>query len=1090
MNLNAKVALGFGMLLWVCAVGTLQAEPERPSIVSIQRENTEIVVKARVPAGIRRLTLEGRARLGPGAWEPRAVARLDGSGGTTSFRLRCSREIELLRLRGDADEPLPTSFYTGTNQFVGEASSSGGAPNSFVTDSRSGGPAAAPGVGTQPEPSRDVVESDIWQIRGQTLYFFNQYRGLQIIDITDPDAAVVTGTLRLPASGEQMYLLGADHMVLLARNGCYYNNGQESQLMIVRDDSGTPNIAATLPITGYVMESRMVGTALYVASQTYRRAPGTNIVYEWGTLISSFDLADPAAPVSRDTLWYAGYGNVVTATEHYLFVTSGDTWNPGRSFVQIIDISQPDGTMKQRGAVNPVGRVPDKFKIDYNADREVLTIISQIWNGQQLDSRLETFRLTRGDGPPPEKLGDLMLGISEQLHATRFDGDRVYVVTFHVQFRLDPLWVVDLSDPAHPAITGQLEIPGWSTYLQPMGNRLVALGIETNATKVSLFDVANPAEPQLLSRVQIGSGWSWTEANWDEQAVGVFPEANLILVPFQSWGETQMVQQVQLVDLFTDSLALRGVIDHQFQPRRATIRGDRILSISAQELLSVKFSNRDAPVVRGTTELAWPVDRVVIAGDYLVQIANGSHSWGWWGWSWRGWGQQTDPVLRVTHTSDPEQVLTSLKLSNLPVAGVTKKGDYLYVAQAPSMWYFPWIYNATVSLDDTNDTVSNDTPLVLTVIDLTALPQISIAGQVETKPDGNFFGGELQPLWPRPDVRVWVGSASRWWWRWPVWGPVVMDAAPARGVAWPWFWSGSGNLLLAFDVGDPTAPAFASKVDLTSSNGWSFNKAFAADGLVYGGHQTTDFVPGLETPWWTPGWTNIYVDEVTGETNVYIQSSGSWVQRSFLDVVDYADAEHPTVREPVNISGALQGISHNGALLYTTRTVSNPNPNTNEYGYIDWTWTQLLDALAYDGVSAHLVDSLELPNTWPQPLQIAGNNIFLGRSGYDYYSTNRNPNYLETWTVPNTGKFTQLGRVVLSEPANSLQNFPGMLVSQQNNNQLLLFDLADPANLKLIGRGAPLGCMWFDTARADGNTTQGLWVPLGGFGVADVPISE
>ena len=120
-------------------------------------------------------------------------------------------------------------------------------------------------------------------------------------------------------------------------------------------------------------------------------------------------------------------------------------------------------------------------------------------------------------------------------------------------------------------------------------------------------------------------------------------------------------------------------------------------------------------------------------------------------------------------------------------------------------------------------------------------------------------------------------------------------------------------------------------------------------------------------------------------------------------------------------------------------------------------------------------------------MQIVGNNLFLGRSGYDYWSTNRYPHYVETWTVPDTGKFTQLGRVVLTEPAYSLQNFPGMLVAQQNNNSLVLFDLGDPANLKVIGQGGPLGCMWFNAKYADGNTTQGLWLPLGAFGVAAVP---
>src|SRR5207249_2696104 len=100
--------------------------------------------------------------------EPRAVARSDGSGGTTSLRVRCSREVELLRLRGDANEPLPASFYTGTNAFLGEAATSSGPGGSPLADSRTGAP-GAPGAAPPSEPSRDVVESDIWKIRGQTL---------------------------------------------------------------------------------------------------------------------------------------------------------------------------------------------------------------------------------------------------------------------------------------------------------------------------------------------------------------------------------------------------------------------------------------------------------------------------------------------------------------------------------------------------------------------------------------------------------------------------------------------------------------------------------------------------------------------------------------------------------------------------------------------------------------------------------------------------------------------------------------------------------------------------------------------------------
>jgi uncharacterized secreted protein with C-terminal beta-propeller domain len=59
-------------------------------------------------------------------------------------------------------------------------------------------------------------------------------------------------------------------------------------------------------------------------------------------------------------------------------------------------------------------------------------------------------------------------------------------------------------------------VPGWSTYIQPLGDRLLSIGIDNVEgwrVSVSLFDVADPAKPGLLSRVPIGTNHSWSEAN-------------------------------------------------------------------------------------------------------------------------------------------------------------------------------------------------------------------------------------------------------------------------------------------------------------------------------------------------------------------------------------------------------------------------------------------------------------------------------------------------------------------------------------------------------------------------------------------------
>src|SRR5207249_4290032 len=142
----------------------------------------------------------------------------------------------------------------------------------------------------------------------------------------------------------------------------------------------------------------------------------------------------------------------------------------------------------------------------------------------------------------------------------------------------------------------------------------VAIGLESNRVAISLFNVQNPAAPALLNRVRLGNNYSWSEANWDEKAFSVLPEAGLILVPYTSDTTNGYASRVQLIDFNTKALAVRGLIEHEVAPRRTTLYASRILSISGWELVSVDATDRDHPVVSGTTSLAWVADRVFVQG--------------------------------------------------------------------------------------------------------------------------------------------------------------------------------------------------------------------------------------------------------------------------------------------------------------------------------------------------------------------------------------------------------------------------------------------------------------------------------------------
>jgi len=1044
------------MVLGLCLLSPLPAsrtwaQSPQPALTAVRVEITNVVVTALVPSGVRKVTLESRERLAPGSWEPRAVRRLDGAGATLTFRLPVSRSAEILRVRTDATEPLPASFYTGTNEFISQPADGAGPGSAGNIDLNMAGPGAA----SPADSSREVVESDIWKIRGSSLYFFNQLRGLQIIDITNPDAASVRGTLELPAAGEEMYVLGTSHVVLLARAGC---STDESQLIVVADNGGTPTVAARLSVPGYILQSRLVGTALYVASAGYRPVTGSN-TWEWGTLVSSYDLSAPAAPIARNTLWYPGYGQVVSATDRLLFVVTQDPANGWQSIVRAVDITAPNGTMHDYQSIRTAGRVPDKFKLNWDAG--ILTTISEDWRstpGRTVTTRLETWRLPDPRSLNPAsviRLGQLELGRGEQLHATRFDSNRVYVVTF---FRIDPLWVVDLNNPSNPRIAGSVEVPGWSTFIQPVGSKLVTIGYESNRVAVSLFEVGNPVAPALLSRVRVGQNYAWTEATWDEKAFSVLPEAGLILVPYSGDATSNgWASRVQLIDLNATSLAARGVIDHAITPRRATLYAQRILSLSGWELLSVDATDRDHPSVRGNLALAWQVDRIHLEGAHLLEISSGNNS-GWW------WNSSGSAIVRSASVTSPNQVLNQLALDPLPVVGTDVRGGRLYVAQAPQAGFYAVPLANGGGVND----ATPKTKFVLTVVALDQLPALSVLSRVETALTGNGwdygFSGTFEPVWPRPDTLVWSGGGYSYWWL-----DTVRAASPMVMQGDGFFFprgGGSGGQLVAFDLSHPGSPQFASEINLNTNNWWSFSDAFTSDGLVYLSHQSSEWFPSL----FDTGGGGVAVGGIVSP-----EPTGSWVTRHCLDVVDYADAQNPLVRRPVSIPGALQGVSHQGAVLYTV----GPTWKTNT----QFLWRDYLAASAYDGVSAHLIDSISLSENWPHPVLASGTDLFVGLPSY---ATNA-PSQLQTWTLSNAGRLTLSGAVNLTSPVFTLASFGNLLAAQQIDNTMLLFDATTGRALRQIGQSSLSGCFAADLDHADGELGRGLWLPLGSYGVSYVP---
>ncbi len=1023
------------LLLCLATVTCLKAqqlEGLRPHIQQIVSVVDHIEVTAFVPEGYQQVFLEGKPRFGQGAWVPKAVLYTNGQAGIFRFELKPSRDNEWLRIKAVRLDDLDASAFTGPHEFVAPQEEEGITANAIPTLDGAAGAEMEDASKTSETSERSVVESDIWSIHEDRLFFFNQFRGLQVVDISDVKQPQLSGELSLPAAGEQMYVMDAAYAVLLARNRCNYWSGDaESRLVMIDVTKQQPVIASSVPVQGTIQESRLVGTALYVVSQIYQYREDLlgERVWEWGSLVSSYDLSDPSQPIARDSIWIPGYGNVVHATSEMLFVcTQGEGQNDWwQSRIRMIDIGASDGSMEEVAIIQPRGRVKDKFKLSVH--EEVLRVISES-REPELMTRLETYDLSVP--AKPTRLGQVELGKNESLFATRFDGDKAYIVTF---LRVDPLWIVDLSDPSRPTISGELEVPGWSTYIQPLGDRLLSIGIDNVEgwrVAVSLFDVRDPSQPGLLSRVPIGTHHSWSEANTDEKAFGWLEEAGLILVPFQAYEENQTTMAVQLIDLQGDQLVKRGLIEHEVRPRRSTMVDEAILSLSGRSLLSVGVEDRDHPRVQSELELSWKVDQLFAFEEYHIELNRGSL------WS------PTSSSIRVVSVANDTAALSRIPLGEDYVLGAELRGQLFYTLQAsggPSH---------LVQVEDSEET--REQKLHLKVFDLSEMPAVSLVHESVTPLETTLPMSDLKALWVREDLLVWQTSQGNYY-GW--WGVPFMDVV--GDALWPWPGNWGGARFLAYRAPGDGKATFLSDFDMALDSVWDFSEAYTAEGLVYLSYQTM----------------------LSGE-NVSLKRPGiPWVRKSYLSVIDYEDPIHPTLRDPVSLPGQLKGLSHQGKVVYTVG--QHYDADTFQSDGKDW-----LDVLAYDGIAARLSDSRHFSDQWPHLVQVDGEGRIIAHqldvSPENDLKDAPDISNISQWTVSSRGLLEPVGKPWFL-PFSSYE-------MEWSHDDLLLrmgqdvwhFGLAEQGGLNLLGAYTPSGCYGFSLDGSLLGEEGLLWAPGGDYG--------
>jgi uncharacterized secreted protein with C-terminal beta-propeller domain len=259
---------------------------------------------------------------------------------------------------------------------------------------------------------------------------------------------------------------------------------------------------------------------------------------------------DPGATLSRVAI--LAEPGVLYSSATALYVTTPHWWwspadgNVNTTYVHKFDISQAGSTVYLASGDVP-GYVPNQYAMDeLNDNLRMATNVGTLtgvtpsnpWGTWSTSSQISVLAQK---GAALSIIGEVgNVSPNQSLAAVRFAGNQGY---FSTGVNVDPFLTFDLSDPQHPKQVGTLEIPGVSSYLQPMdATHLLAIGTVQQGPpnygeqlQLSLFDVSDLANPKRTSNVTVGTGYSWSQALWDPKAFNYFPAEGLLAIPFADY---------------------------------------------------------------------------------------------------------------------------------------------------------------------------------------------------------------------------------------------------------------------------------------------------------------------------------------------------------------------------------------------------------------------------------------------------------------------------------------------------------------------------------------------------------------------------
>jgi inhibitor of cysteine peptidase len=434
-----------------------------------------------------------------------------------------------------------------------------------------------------------VDEADIVKTDGMYVYLASGNKTI-IVKAYPPDQAQVLSEIELEGTVIGIFING-DRLVLFEQEMPYYLYydyyddvpavkesyiGYISPSISIRvydvSDRENPRLQREVSSDGQYVSSRMIGDYAYVVTNepvyeedgepilpeirvdgNETEIPATDIYYSnvsdyyymYTTIMAIDTQNDDQEPTYETILLGASSTLYVSPNNIYLTfpvwgtdILGREVWDSPRTSIHRLHIEGDEIEYVASGEVP--GMVLNQFSMDeYDGYFRVATTT---W-GETTGNHVYILDMDLNLAGSVEDLAP-----GETIYSARFMGERGYLVTFK---QVDPLFVIDLSDPNHPRELGYLKVTGYSDYLHPYDEtHIIGVGKETTdagefawyqGVKISLFDVSDVGNPREISKLEIGDRGTDSPVLWDHKAFLFDKSRNLMVMPI-------LVAEVDLSD--------------------------------------------------------------------------------------------------------------------------------------------------------------------------------------------------------------------------------------------------------------------------------------------------------------------------------------------------------------------------------------------------------------------------------------------------------------------------------------------------------------------------------------------------------------